>query len=79
MDTFEAELKAERRHNQETESKYRKAKNSKTSEDQKSSFRVNEVLGREGKMTKNVFKYYTAIANIRFAGLLAFWYLLDPQ
>lgn len=79
MDTFEAELKAERRHNQETESKYRKAKNSKTSEDQKSSFRVNEVLGREGKMKKMCSNITQQLQTLDLLVFWLFWYLLDPQ
>lgn len=42
-----------------------------SSDDQKPSFGVDEVIRREGKL-KNLFKYYTGIVYIRFAGLLAF-------
>lgn len=47
-------------------------KDQQTSEDQKPSFGVDEVLRREGQI-KNVFKYYTGIVYIRYAGLLAFF------
>lgn len=46
-------------------------KNKLSSDDQKPSFGVDEVIRREGKL-KNLFKYYTGIVYIRFAGLLAF-------
>eukprot|EP00105_Crassostrea_gigas_P035683 XP_019919831.1 PREDICTED: uncharacterized protein LOC105320761 isoform X1 [Crassostrea gigas] len=42
-----------------------------SSDDQKPSFGVDEVIRREGKL-QTVFKYYTSIVYIRFAGLLAF-------
>lgn len=42
-----------------------------TSEDQKPSFGNDEVLRKKGKL-KNVFKYETGNAYIRFAGLLTF-------
>uniref|UniRef100_A0A8W8NSS0 THAP-type domain-containing protein n=1 Tax=Magallana gigas TaxID=29159 RepID=A0A8W8NSS0_MAGGI len=42
-----------------------------SSDNQKPSFGVDEVIRREGKL-KNLFKYYTGIVYIRFAGLLAF-------
>ena len=45
------------------------------SENQKPTFGVDEVLRREGKL-KNLFRYYTGIAYIRFVGLLAF---LEPD
>lgn len=68
-------LREKEKQNEDTISKLKaginELKDQQTSEDQKPSFGVDEVLRREGEM-KNVFKYYTGIAYIRFAGLLAF-------
>lgn len=68
-------LREKEKQNEDTISKLKaeikELKDQQTSEDQKPSFGVDEVLRREGKM-KNVFKYYTGIVYVRFAGLLAF-------
>lgn len=68
-------LREKEKHIEDTISKVKavikELKVQQTSEDQKPSFGNDEVLRRKGKL-KNVFKYETGIAYIRFAGLLAF-------
>ncbi|XP_062584151.1 uncharacterized protein LOC134279217 [Saccostrea cucullata] len=53
------------------ETEIKELKDQQKSENQKPTFGVDEVLRRQEKL-KNVFKYYTGITYIRFAGLLAF-------